>query len=954
MSTQFGPLSPSVTGPHSNAKIPCMIYFTFRNRRAGEENNRTVVEIPYEDAQKSWYLRSCVERERQTTRKYKVDLPEADPEAFKLYRLWLHNGHLAFPSMHIIQTLRKSPGNLLQWGHCLGWEECLPLLCAYVLGVQMRDFRFQDYVIDALAFWLVRNPAPDLGTLEFISQRPYVTIELKEFLVELMIVANQQAFEKLPNKVEETAAGQLYDKHEGLKNKESHIVINDPDSDENLSDTDRADSEDELDFCCVGFPDNEEVEREAEKEVLNSWPAFHQWREDVACRFGDSGSDGYVIESIASYVESGSRPGSVRCRAVEEADDMLMVRATVQCQREVLIAELLELEDASVNAAAVNYTAFRRETAASQPLFDYITMEWYNNDGIQCVDQQKRAISPPQVDFLAIDRGQPDNLSSVEPHDKDLRYINIIQPPFPAISPVAPIDQCPLIDLSDDACLEIPVTQNPDPWTSYYDEVVEAVLGPISHKSEPAAQGVDTEKANDETQFHTSAVSEAIHEDELAGQDALLSLDAIENLNSAEQQRRRLLDHNRVSALEQPVYASKFHKSFNEPFIPAALGQWEAFKLDSEERLEPDSRFSATYSISAIESKKLVEWGCDERIPVFTKEASQPPHCSPKNPVKLGSFSRPLQSLRKIHEKRQSRKLKRKPLPSLLGPFWLSAQQDTKEEEEENSTLGVNAESVSKTSSLQPHISITSDIGSGEREDGAAAMDYLKTPRSQNSSLLAPVQENQQYDDVAPLLDLAQMIELIDINDTHVHKNYESDATDCHVDPSKLRRAPFQNFPSGGTEVTCAVPAAPAALRLPESPENAPLGGIQTLNTFSSSQASVEPSDMELFFHIYRPFRSLRRMGSTTRRLLRRHRSLPHLQTRLGTNIFSAPRPLEHQKLPKRKPAPLRGVDWVANIRRHFTLDIPIRAELGGTPICHSYRPSGRGESPLAFYVSHL
>ena len=183
----------------SKLEPPFEICVLFPNAELLDANVQpTVVELQSQYAQRSPYLSRYLDNPLPDTGNPTISLPEVDPKVFSVYECWLKCGQVSFPDQETVRKLEQSPGCRVELGHCLSWEECQPLLSAYVLACHFEDDRFRNAIIDVLSHWLERKPAPDLGTLDVVFRQAHITTDLKDFLVGLMTIVIEETAESRP------------------------------------------------------------------------------------------------------------------------------------------------------------------------------------------------------------------------------------------------------------------------------------------------------------------------------------------------------------------------------------------------------------------------------------------------------------------------------------------------------------------------------------------------------------------------------------------------------------------------------------------------------------------------------------------------------------------------------------------------------------------------------------
>ncbi|EAT86604.1 hypothetical protein HBI56_128940 [Parastagonospora nodorum] len=112
------------------------------------------------------------------------ELPELNPNAFRLYQIWLHTGAI-LPGYHgAYVPLHKSTSNHK-------WQLFWPLLNAHILGCAIGAFDFADQVIDFLLEKLGTTQADD-ETIKhlFSADHKDVSKSLKCFVIDQCINAN--------------------------------------------------------------------------------------------------------------------------------------------------------------------------------------------------------------------------------------------------------------------------------------------------------------------------------------------------------------------------------------------------------------------------------------------------------------------------------------------------------------------------------------------------------------------------------------------------------------------------------------------------------------------------------------------------------------------------------------------------------------------------------------------
>ncbi|KAF2633309.1 hypothetical protein BU25DRAFT_486437 [Macroventuria anomochaeta] len=109
-------------------------------------------------------------------------LSELDPQAFDLYKIYLHIGKIVFKYSENVKTEHT-------------WIACWPLMNAQILGCIIEEPDFTDRVMDALAEKLTPGICPDVETIQhlFDDNRQSISEELKRFVVDRFVDTQQQS-----------------------------------------------------------------------------------------------------------------------------------------------------------------------------------------------------------------------------------------------------------------------------------------------------------------------------------------------------------------------------------------------------------------------------------------------------------------------------------------------------------------------------------------------------------------------------------------------------------------------------------------------------------------------------------------------------------------------------------------------------------------------------------------
>ncbi|PSN68189.1 hypothetical protein BS50DRAFT_665817 [Corynespora cassiicola Philippines] len=131
------------------------ILFFVSKPAKGEDIENHKFLIPREIAKKSHSLGKWIYPPPKGVKVFRIDLPDVDCQSFTLYAHYIISGNIPLFHMDPQASSGPDPGSL-------SWHECLPLINAYICGVQFKDKKFQDRIMDVLRLGINQNqPFPD-------------------------------------------------------------------------------------------------------------------------------------------------------------------------------------------------------------------------------------------------------------------------------------------------------------------------------------------------------------------------------------------------------------------------------------------------------------------------------------------------------------------------------------------------------------------------------------------------------------------------------------------------------------------------------------------------------------------------------------------------------------------------------------------------------------------------
>lgn len=121
-----------------------------------------------------------------------LQLPELDPNAFRLYLIWLQTGKV-LSGYH--GAIESSLANLRQYS----WQVCWPLMNAHILGYNIKAVDFADQVMDFLRERLSNKTFADVETIKHIFSKDDKDMSnlLKHFVVDQCIDAGAEGLTSL-------------------------------------------------------------------------------------------------------------------------------------------------------------------------------------------------------------------------------------------------------------------------------------------------------------------------------------------------------------------------------------------------------------------------------------------------------------------------------------------------------------------------------------------------------------------------------------------------------------------------------------------------------------------------------------------------------------------------------------------------------------------------------------
>ncbi|KAF1844495.1 uncharacterized protein K460DRAFT_282244 [Cucurbitaria berberidis CBS 394.84] len=151
------------------------------------------VTVALTTATRSQYLRTLIGQHASTGRSTTaIELRNVDPVGFNLFIEWLSTKRVTYPFRC---TSSVSSGLLLR--------DCIDLLYAHIVGSQLKEVEFQDYIIDEIARRLDSAQTPDGKVLEVIFVDNGASSVLKRFAIDEMFAVERKMVGMLRGCVED-------------------------------------------------------------------------------------------------------------------------------------------------------------------------------------------------------------------------------------------------------------------------------------------------------------------------------------------------------------------------------------------------------------------------------------------------------------------------------------------------------------------------------------------------------------------------------------------------------------------------------------------------------------------------------------------------------------------------------------------------------------------------------
>jgi hypothetical protein len=162
---------------------PKKVSFVLPGRRTLSEHlPAEIVDVPITVAQCSRYLRKAIEQQAlDDPAKAQIRLSGIDSMGFGMYVEWLKSGQVEY---HSPPSSSTSGGLLLR--------DSFDLIFAHIVGSQLDERDFQDYIIDMLARSLDPSQTPNLKVLEVVFLERGASNVLKQFVVDRMFAIERK------------------------------------------------------------------------------------------------------------------------------------------------------------------------------------------------------------------------------------------------------------------------------------------------------------------------------------------------------------------------------------------------------------------------------------------------------------------------------------------------------------------------------------------------------------------------------------------------------------------------------------------------------------------------------------------------------------------------------------------------------------------------------------------
>jgi hypothetical protein len=158
------------------------IAFVLPGRRTLSEHlPAEIIDVSVSIIQRSASLRKLLVQHalRQPSAR-QIALPNVDPVGFRLYVEWLQTGRIEYQA------------NLSGSGSGMLLRDAFDLVFAHIVGSQLGEPDFQDYIIDTIARLLDTSQTPDLRVLEVVFLEKGAPDVLKQFVVDRMFAMERK------------------------------------------------------------------------------------------------------------------------------------------------------------------------------------------------------------------------------------------------------------------------------------------------------------------------------------------------------------------------------------------------------------------------------------------------------------------------------------------------------------------------------------------------------------------------------------------------------------------------------------------------------------------------------------------------------------------------------------------------------------------------------------------
>jgi hypothetical protein len=171
----------------SMSSLPRKIAFVLPGRTTLSEHlPAEITNVAISVARRSKYLRKVIEQHTPTYSIHiQIKLPNIDSIGFRIYIEWLESGDIKSGT-----TSTMSKGGLLL-------RDSFDYIFAHIVGSQLEDPDFQDFVIDTMTRLLDASQTPELKVLERVFLEKDASSILKQFVVDMMFAVERKMLAKM-------------------------------------------------------------------------------------------------------------------------------------------------------------------------------------------------------------------------------------------------------------------------------------------------------------------------------------------------------------------------------------------------------------------------------------------------------------------------------------------------------------------------------------------------------------------------------------------------------------------------------------------------------------------------------------------------------------------------------------------------------------------------------------